>query len=102
MKQGIPILSHPPYSPGLEPADFLYPKLKIALIGSTFVAVSMIHQTVTRTERNMGKAFSQAFDSLCVTDVNLMPKWVEAILCDGIKKYSLSFPYCSYGLGDGI
>jgi hypothetical protein len=30
-KRGIPVLSHPPYSPDLSPADFfLFPKLKIA------------------------------------------------------------------------
>jgi transposase len=31
-KQGIPMLSHPPYSPDLAPADFfLFPKLKIVM-----------------------------------------------------------------------
>jgi len=33
-KNNVPILKHPPYSPGLAPADFyLFPRLKSALKG---------------------------------------------------------------------
>jgi hypothetical protein len=40
------MLSHSPYSPDLVPSDFfLFPKLKIALKGKIFKAVSWIEQT---------------------------------------------------------
>jgi hypothetical protein len=43
VKQEIPMLSHPPYSPDLAPADFfLFPKLKIVMEGTRFEAVSSI------------------------------------------------------------
>jgi histone-lysine N-methyltransferase SETMAR len=36
-KRGIPMLSHPPHSPELTPADFcLFSKLKIAMKGTRF------------------------------------------------------------------
>jgi hypothetical protein len=36
-KLGIPVLSHPPYSPHLAPAEmFLFPKFKIAMTGTRF------------------------------------------------------------------
>jgi histone-lysine N-methyltransferase SETMAR len=48
-KRGIPVLSHPYYSPDLAPTDyFLFPKLKIPMKGTRFEAVSSIQQTVTR------------------------------------------------------
>jgi histone-lysine N-methyltransferase SETMAR len=49
-KRGIPVLSHPPYSPDLAPADsfILFPKLKIAMKGTRFGAVSSIQHAVTR------------------------------------------------------
>jgi hypothetical protein len=48
-KRGLPVLSHPPYSPDLGPVDlFLFPKLKTAMKGMKFEAVSSIQQTVTR------------------------------------------------------
>jgi hypothetical protein len=41
------VLSHTSYSPDLAPADsFLFPKLKIAMKGTRFEAVSSIQQTV--------------------------------------------------------
>jgi hypothetical protein len=53
------MLFHPPYSPDLAPADFfLFPKLKIAMKGMRFDAVSSIQQAVMR-ER---KAISFLFD----------------------------------------
>jgi hypothetical protein len=49
VKRGIPVLSLPPYSPDLLPADFfLFPKSKIAMIGMRFEAVLWIQQTVRR------------------------------------------------------
>jgi histone-lysine N-methyltransferase SETMAR len=48
-KREIPVLSHPPYLPDLAPADFfLFPKLKIAINGTRFEAISSLQQTVTR------------------------------------------------------
>jgi histone-lysine N-methyltransferase SETMAR len=60
------VLSHPPYSPGLAPADFfLFLKLKIAMKGTRFEAASSIQQTVTRELKAIREgAFSRAFDSL--------------------------------------
>jgi hypothetical protein len=60
------VLSHPPYSHDLSPADFLlFSKLKIAMKGARFEAVSSIQQTVTRGLKTMREeAFSLGFDSL--------------------------------------
>jgi transposase len=60
------MLSNPPYSPDLAPADFfVFSKLKIAMKGTRFEAVSSIQQTVTRELKAIGEeAFSRAFDSL--------------------------------------
>jgi hypothetical protein len=60
------VLSHPPFSPDLAPADFfLFPNLKIAKKGTRFEAVSLIQQTVTRELKAVREeAFSQALDSL--------------------------------------
>jgi histone-lysine N-methyltransferase SETMAR len=33
VKEGIPLLSHPPYSPDLALSDFLFPRLKNAIKG---------------------------------------------------------------------
>jgi hypothetical protein len=59
------VLSHPPYSPALAPADlFLFPKLKIAMKGMRFKAVSSIQQTVMRELKAIREeVFSRAFDS---------------------------------------
>jgi hypothetical protein len=60
------LLSHPPYSPDLEAADFfLFPKLKIAIKGTRLGVVSSIQQTVTRElEAIREEALSRAFGSL--------------------------------------
>jgi hypothetical protein len=60
------VLSHPPYSPDLVPADiFLFPQLKIAMKGTRFEAVSLTQQTVMRELKAIREeAFSRAFDSL--------------------------------------
>jgi hypothetical protein len=65
-KQGIPVLSHPPYSRDLVPADFfLFPKLKTAMKGMKFEALSSIQQTVTMELKAIREeAFAQTFDSL--------------------------------------
>jgi hypothetical protein len=57
------VLSHPPYSPDLAPADFyLFPKLKIATEGMRFKAVSSIQETVMRELKMIWEeAFSRAF-----------------------------------------
>jgi hypothetical protein len=57
------MLSHPTYSPIFHWLTF--PKLKIAMKGMRFKAVSLIQQTVTRELKTIWEeAFSQAFDSL--------------------------------------
>jgi hypothetical protein len=65
-KQGIPVLSHLPYSPDLVLAGyFLFHKLKIAMKGMSFEVVSLIQQTVTRELKAIREeAFSRVFDSL--------------------------------------
>jgi hypothetical protein len=61
------MLSHPHRFRDLAPADlFLFLKLKIAMKGMRFVAVSSIQQTVTRELKAMREeAFSTEFDLLC-------------------------------------
>jgi histone-lysine N-methyltransferase SETMAR len=45
-KNSITTMDHPPYSPDLAPCDFwLFPKLKTALKGQIFTALSDIQQT---------------------------------------------------------
>lgn len=63
-KQGIPLSSHPPYSPDLAPIDFiLFPKLKIAVKGTRFEAVPPIQPSVTREFKAIWEeAFSRMFD----------------------------------------
>jgi hypothetical protein len=60
------MFSHTPCSPDLAPADFsLFPKLKIAMKGTRFKAVSSFQQTLTRELKAIREeAFSRAFDSL--------------------------------------
>jgi hypothetical protein len=60
------MLSHPPYSHDLLPAEFyLLPKLKIAVNGTRFDDVSSTQQTVTREVMGIQEeAFSWPFDSL--------------------------------------
>jgi transposase len=65
VKRGIPFF-HPSYSPDLSRADvFSFPKLKIAMKGTRFEAVSSIQHTVTRQLKAIRvQAFSWAFDTL--------------------------------------
>jgi hypothetical protein len=90
--EGIPVLSHPPYFPHSVLADFLLlPKLKIAMKGTRFKAVSSIQQTVmTELKAIWEEAFSRAFVR-CMSDVNIARKWAGTILSHGINKYFLSF-----------
>jgi transposase len=59
------MLSHPPYSPDLEPIDLYFINLKISMKGTRFEAVASTQQTVTRELKAIREeAFSRAFDSL--------------------------------------
>jgi hypothetical protein len=59
------VLSHPSYSADVEPADFFFPKLKIAMKWTRFEAISSYQQTVTSELKAIREeAFSRAFDSL--------------------------------------
>jgi hypothetical protein len=98
-KRVIPVLSHPPYSPYLAPADFfLFPKLKIAKKWTRFEAVLSIQQTLRRElKATQEETFSRAFDSLYERCVQ---KRAGTILSDGINKHFLSFylvSYCFFG-----
>jgi transposase len=87
VKRGIPMLSHPPYSLDLFPADFLFPKLKIVKKCTRFQALSSIKQIVVRELKAIcGEAFSWAFDSLYA---RYKHKRAGSILSDGINKYFL-------------
>jgi hypothetical protein len=86
-KQGIPMSFHPPYSPDLAPTDILFPKLKIAMKGTRFEAVSSVQGTVTRELKAIREeACSRAFDSL-YERCNLVRNRAGTILSDGINKY---------------
>jgi hypothetical protein len=65
-KRGISVLSHPSCSHDLVLADiFLFSKLKIAMKGTRFKAVSSLQQTMTRELKAIREeAFSREFDSL--------------------------------------
>jgi hypothetical protein len=59
------VLSYPPCSLDLAPANFfLFPKLKTAMKGTRFEAVSSVQGTVTRELKAIREgAFSRTFDS---------------------------------------
>jgi hypothetical protein len=71
--RGIPVLSHPHYSSDLALADFFFqfPKLKIAMKETRFLAVSSVQRTVTRGLKMIREAFSRAFDPF-MSDVNVV------------------------------
>jgi hypothetical protein len=87
VKQGIPVLSHPPCSPNLVSADlFLFSELKNVMEGMRFKAVSSIQQTVTRELKAIREeAFSRAFDSL-YEQCKRYAESAGTILSDGINK----------------
>jgi hypothetical protein len=91
-KRGISVLSNLLYSPDLAPADFiLFPKLKIAMKGTRFEAVSSIQQTVMRELKAIrDESFPRAFDSL-MSDANVVPKREVTILSIDTNKHYLSF-----------
>jgi hypothetical protein len=81
-KRGIPVLSHPPYSPGFSAGRLLLlPKLKTAMKGMRFEAVSPIQQIVTRTEGNIGRS---AFSGIRFV-VNIVQKWAGTTMSDVLK-----------------
>jgi hypothetical protein len=96
------VLSHPSYSPDLAPADFfLFPKLKIAMKGPRFEAVSLVQQTVMRELKAIPEeALSWAFDSLhkrCTRCAEVGRDYMS----DGINIYFLSFCVVFYCLSSG-
>jgi hypothetical protein len=101
------MLSHPPYSLDLAPADvFLFPKLKIAMKGTIFEDVSSIQQIVTRElkairEEEFSRAFDSLYDVCCMYDVNIVRRRAETILSDGLNNYFISSLCGFYGLSWG-
>jgi hypothetical protein len=94
VKQGIPVLYHPPYSPDLAPADsFLCPKLKIAMKGTRFEAVSSIQQIVTGVLKAIREEAFLGHSIRCMSDVNVVRKRARTMLTDGINKYFF-FIFC--------
>jgi hypothetical protein len=87
-KRESPMLSGPPYSHDLAPADFVFPKLKTAIKGTRFKALSLIQHTVMREQKAI---WEEAFSTHCMSNVNIVRKRVATILGDGINKYFLSF-----------
>ena len=52
----VTVLEHPPYSPDLEPADYiLFPKMKSHLKGCLFDSISDIQKAVTSTLNTIAK-----------------------------------------------
>jgi hypothetical protein len=61
------VLSNPPYSPHVVPADSLFPTLKSVMKGTRVQTVSSIQQTGTRELKAIQEEeFSLAFNSLYV------------------------------------
>ena len=74
-KHQTSVVPHPPYSPGLTPADFfLFPKLKTTLKEHRFQTIEEIQENAIRelhavTEREFQEAFQQwkKFWERCIT-----------------------------------
>jgi hypothetical protein len=91
-KRGIPVLSHPHYSLDLAPAGhFLFNKLKIAMKGTRFEAVSSIHQTVTRELKGYGKKRFLGHPIRYMRDVNVVRKRAGTILSYDINNFLCVF-----------
>ncbi|GBM57467.1 Putative uncharacterized protein FLJ37770 [Araneus ventricosus] len=61
----VTVLEHPPYSPDLASADFLFPRLKGVLKGLRFSDIAQIQQRVTTVLRAIPKeAFADSFQQL--------------------------------------
>jgi hypothetical protein len=55
-KHKIPVLEHPPCSPGLTPCDFfLFPKIKFALKGTCFQSVDAVKAKVTEVMKKLSE-----------------------------------------------
>ena len=65
-KRKVTVITHPPYSPDLAPADFfLFPKLKNAMKGGRFDNVPDIQRNVTRIMNSIpAEQFKRAFRHL--------------------------------------
>lgn len=65
-KRKVTVITHPPYSPDLAPADFfLFPKLKNAMKGGRFDDVPDIQRNVTRIMNSIpAEQFKRAFRHL--------------------------------------
>ena len=65
-KRKVTVITHPPYSPDLAPADFfLFPKLKNAMKGDRFDDVPDIQRNVTRIMNSIpAEQFKRAFRHL--------------------------------------
>jgi hypothetical protein len=82
------VLSHPPYSPDLAPADFfLFPNLKITMKGTRFEAVSSIQQTVSRDLKAIREEAFFGHSSRCMGDVNVVRKRAGTIMSDSINTF---------------
>jgi hypothetical protein len=82
-KRGVPVLSHPPYSPDLTPADLvLFLTLNIAETRSE--AVSSIQQTVTRELKSIREGAFLGHSIPCMSDVAVVP---EGEGSEGINTY---------------
>lgn len=64
-KHHTTIVSHPPYSPDLAPADFfLFPKLKTSLKGHRFQTIEKIQDNATRDLRAISKCVPGGFPKM--------------------------------------
>jgi hypothetical protein len=78
--------------PNLTLVDlFLFSKLKIAMKGMRFEAVSLIQQTVMKELKAIWEEAFLGHSIHCMSNVNIAQKWAGIILSDGINKYFLSF-----------
>ncbi|KAG5306013.1 MOS1T transposase, partial [Acromyrmex insinuator] len=75
-KRKVTVITHPPYSPDLAPADFfLFPKLKNAMKGDRFDDVPDIQRNVTRIMNSIpAEQFKRAFRHLYERFKNLCGK----------------------------
>ena len=78
-KHQTPVVPHPPYSPGLAPADFfLFPKLKTTLKGRRFQTIEEIQENATR-------------DLLAIT---------ESVFQEAFRKWKKCWERCIASRGD--
>jgi len=77
-KNNVPTLKHPPYSPGLAPADFyLFPRLKSALQEDHFYdATDIIKNVMEELKRLSQNGFQECFQHIC-------SRWQKCIVAQG-------------------